>query len=296
MSAAEFWSGWWWPAMTAVLGFVFTWLVFRQWLQRRKPHQLAWSVGLLMYAVAALMEAVSEYMRRLEPDGLPLLHRARRLDGRLSRPRLVLPARQDEDRAAHLPRHAARLGGRLPVGRVQHRAACSRSSSPASPWAGRRSARRASFPRIMSLPFNITGTFFLLGGALISIYRFARKREFAYRMWANVLIALGTICIARGRQHGARRRQRRALPRRDGRLGDPARGLPDGRHARQGRQGVDGCRSGAARAGGAAEAGWRAAAAHRPRSSVAIASADRSTRGPTIHAASTIATAVSGYM
>jgi len=37
---------------------------------------------------------------------------------------------------------------------------------------------------------------FLLGGALISIYRFARKREFAYRMWANVLIALGTICIA----------------------------------------------------------------------------------------------------
>jgi hypothetical protein len=53
-----------------------------------------------------------------------------------------------------------------------------------------------SFPRIMSLPFNITGTFFLLGGALLSIYRFARKREFAYRMWANVLIALGTICIA----------------------------------------------------------------------------------------------------
>jgi undecaprenyl pyrophosphate phosphatase UppP len=53
-----------------------------------------------------------------------------------------------------------------------------------------------SFPRIMSLPFNISGTIFLLGGALISIYRFARKREFAYRMWANVLIALGTICIA----------------------------------------------------------------------------------------------------
>jgi len=46
--------------MTALLGFAFTWLVFKQWLGRRKPHQLAWSVGLLMYAVAAVMEAVSE--------------------------------------------------------------------------------------------------------------------------------------------------------------------------------------------------------------------------------------------
>ena len=48
--------------MTAALGFVFTWLVFAQWLTRHKPHQAAWSVGLLMYAVAAVMEAISEYM------------------------------------------------------------------------------------------------------------------------------------------------------------------------------------------------------------------------------------------
>jgi hypothetical protein len=54
----------------------------------------------------------------------------------------------------------------------------------------------STFPRMMSLPFNITGSFFLLGGALISIWRFARKKEFAYRMWANVLIAAGTITIA----------------------------------------------------------------------------------------------------
>jgi hypothetical protein len=49
---------------------------------------------------------------------------------------------------------------------------------------------------MMSLPFNITGTIFLLGGAVISIWRFARKREYAYRVWANVLIAAGTIVIA----------------------------------------------------------------------------------------------------
>jgi undecaprenyl pyrophosphate phosphatase UppP len=48
----------------------------------------------------------------------------------------------------------------------------------------------------MSLPFNIPGSLFLLGGAVVSAWRFSRKREYAYRMWANVLIAIGTIVIA----------------------------------------------------------------------------------------------------
>ena len=48
----------------------------------------------------------------------------------------------------------------------------------------------------MSLPINITGTILLFGGALWSIMRFARKREFAYRMWANVLIAAGAVVLA----------------------------------------------------------------------------------------------------
>jgi hypothetical protein len=48
----------------------------------------------------------------------------------------------------------------------------------------------------MSLPFNITGSILLIGGAVISVWRFAKKREFAYRMWANVLIAAGAVLIA----------------------------------------------------------------------------------------------------
>ena len=53
-----------------------------------------------------------------------------------------------------------------------------------------------SFPRVMSLPLNITGSIFLFGGALYSIWRFIRRREFAYRVWANVLIALGAGLLA----------------------------------------------------------------------------------------------------
>lgn len=53
-----------------------------------------------------------------------------------------------------------------------------------------------SFPRVCSLFLNIPGTLFLLGGAIYSIILFASKKQFSYRMWANVLIALGTIIIA----------------------------------------------------------------------------------------------------
>jgi hypothetical protein len=46
-------------AATAV-SVVFTALVFRQWLRRRKPHQLAWSVGLGLYALAAFTQFLAE--------------------------------------------------------------------------------------------------------------------------------------------------------------------------------------------------------------------------------------------
>ncbi|MEI6452760.1 MAG: hypothetical protein WCP98_22805, partial [Actinomycetes bacterium] len=67
IASSAFWSNWAWPAATAVVGFVFFGLVLRQYLARRKPHQLAWSVGLLFYAVAAAMEAWSEYSGRWDP-------------------------------------------------------------------------------------------------------------------------------------------------------------------------------------------------------------------------------------
>jgi len=62
----EFWSGWWWPALTAAWGFVYTALLFRQWLQRRKMHQLMWT-SVPVLRGAALMEAWSEYVGHWNP-------------------------------------------------------------------------------------------------------------------------------------------------------------------------------------------------------------------------------------
>jgi hypothetical protein len=53
-----------------------------------------------------------------------------------------------------------------------------------------------TFPRLMSLPFNIPGSLILLGGAVMSIVKFWPKKAYRYRVWANVLIIIGTLMIA----------------------------------------------------------------------------------------------------
>ena len=189
-----FWSGWWWPAATAVLGFVFAWLVFDQWLHRRRPHQLAWAVGMLMYSVAAVMEAVSEYSGHWSP----LVYRfyivlAASLVGFLGLGSYFLIAKKRTGPLIYL----GMLIGWLTVFLYGAFVVPLKLSKlvPGITVGGQALGAASSFPRIMSLPFNITGSFFLLGGALLSIWRFARKKEYAYRMWANVLIAVGTLLI-----------------------------------------------------------------------------------------------------
>jgi hypothetical protein len=189
-----FWSHWGWPLATAILGFVYTWLVFKQWLARRKPHQLAWTVGLLFYSVAAVMESVSEYTHHWDPTVYRVyIVLAASLVGFLGLGTLYLMAKNKLWARLYLAFNlvclavffygtfTTELRGNLAAGITVGGAALGES---------------LSFPRFMSLPFNISGSIFLIGGALWSIWKFSRKPEYRYRMWANVLIAAGTIIIA----------------------------------------------------------------------------------------------------
>ena len=195
MSPQEFWSGWWWPALTAILGLVFAYLVFAQWLSRRKPHQLSWAVGLLMYAVAAVMESYSE----LTGAWNPLVYRfyivlAASMVGYLGLGSYYLLAKKKT--GPHIYLGLLLVCEVIFLWGVFTTKLLADKLVPGITVGGQALGSAGSFPRIMSLPFNITGTIFLLGGALLSVWRFARKKEFAYRMWANVLIAVGTVCIA----------------------------------------------------------------------------------------------------
>lgn len=192
MASTEFWSHWGWPLATAVIGLYFSWLVLKQYFERRKPQQLAWFVGLFLYAAGAVMESYSEYTQIWYPTvyrfyyvvaaslvgflglGTVYLIFRRRIWGHLFLTYLLvllvlfLYSSLTADLITEKLVPGITVGGEAMPNSV----------------------------RIFSFFFTIPGTIFLLGGAVYSVVLFAVKKEYAYRMWANVLIAIGTIVIA----------------------------------------------------------------------------------------------------
>lgn len=195
VASAAFWSNWGWAAATAVLGFVFFGLVFRQYLQRRRMHQLAWAIGLFLYATAAAMEALSEAGGSWNATVYRIyIVLAASLVGFLGLGTLYLVARRRRWGDSYFvflvvcmvvffigtftaDLDTARLVPGITVG-------------------GQALGESLTFPRYMSLPINITGTILLFGGALWSVIRFIGRREYGYRVWANVLIAAGAALLA----------------------------------------------------------------------------------------------------
>jgi hypothetical protein len=195
IASAAFWSNWGWAAATAVLGFVFFALVLRQYLARRRMHQLAWAIGLLFYAIAAAMEAWSES----SGEWRPIVYRiyivlAASLVGFLGLGTLYLVARKRVWGDAYFVFLIACMIVFFIGTFTVHLDTA--KLVPGITVGGQALGSSLSFPRAMSLPINISGTLLLFGGAVWSVWRFARRREFGYRAWANVLIAAGAALLA----------------------------------------------------------------------------------------------------
>ena len=194
-TASAFWSNWGWAAATAVLGFIFFGLVFRQYILRHRMHQLAWSIGLFLYAAAAAMEAWSEKSGHWEPFVYRIyIVIAASLVGFLGLGTLYLVARKRRWGdyyfvflvACMVVFFIGTFTVQLDMAKLL----------PGITVGGQALGASLSFPRVMSLPINITGTILLFGGAAWSVWRFARRRELGYRAWANVLIAAGAALLA----------------------------------------------------------------------------------------------------
>lgn len=190
-----FWSSWWWPLATGLIGFVYVGLLLAQWAKRRKPHQLAWSTGFLFYAVAALMEAYSEYTGTWDPTVYRFyIVMAASMVGFLGLGTLYLITKKRLLPTLYLVFVLACLAvflyGVFTTELIEENLIAGITVGGSALGAG------SSFPRVMSLPFNITGTLLLLGGSAWSIIKFWPKKEYRYRVWANVLIILGTLIIA----------------------------------------------------------------------------------------------------
>ena len=191
-------SSWLIPLSTGALVTVFTVLLARQYLARRKAHQLWWTVGFAMYAAAAFLEAV---MMRAGAWS-PLTFRIYALTSAtlvavLAQGSLTLVTRRPIWRTLYLAYNAVCFAlfafGVFTTTLVPAELASPRLSSYAA-----LGGTAVTYPRVMSMLLTIPGAFVLLGCSAWSVWRFRLKREFAYRVWANVLIAVATLVIASG--------------------------------------------------------------------------------------------------
>ena len=191
----SFWSGWGWPAATAVIGFVYVGLLLAQWNRRRKPHQLAWAVGFTFYAVAAAMEFISEYTQHWDPTVYRIyIVLAASMVGFLGLGTMYLVSKRRVLPTLFLVYVLGCLAvffyGTFTTPLLMD------ALKPGIVVGGAALGSGGSFPRIMSLFFNIPGTLLLVGGSLYSIILFSKNPAYRYRVWANVLIIVGTLMIA----------------------------------------------------------------------------------------------------
>lgn len=190
-----FWSSWLWPLATGLIGCVYVALLLAQYARRRRPHQLAWAAGFAIYATAALMEAYSEFSGIWDP----FIYRiyivlAASMVGFLGLGTLYLVTRKRTLGNLYL---VFVLGCMAAFFVGVFTTALDTSKLVAGITVGGLPlGSGGSFPRVMSLPLNITGTLLLIGGSAWSVLKFWPKREYRYRSWANVLIIIGTLVIA----------------------------------------------------------------------------------------------------
>lgn len=195
MGSSELWSSWVWPLATGVIGFAYVGLLVVQYVERRKMHQLMWAIGFLFYAVAAVMEFWSEYSHNWDPTVYRVyIVLAASLVGFLGNGTLYLVAKKrlwgDLYLAFNLVCLAIFLYGTFTTTLLMDKLV------PGIVVGGQALGASGTFPRLMSLPFNIPGSLLLIGGSAMSIVKFWPKKAYRYRVWANVLIIIGTLMIA----------------------------------------------------------------------------------------------------
>jgi hypothetical protein len=190
-----FLNGWYIPAVVTIVVLVFDWLLLRQYLQRRKAHQLAWTIGFFMWAVATAMEVATvlngswdatlyRFYIVLTVSLVPVLGYGT----------IRLISQKSYWGWGYLAINAVLVGfftfavftANLDVNELLRGAVASYAAL----------GPKGHYPRIVSAFVSIPATIVMVYGAIRSVILFRRKAEYAYRMWANVLIATATFVIA----------------------------------------------------------------------------------------------------
>ncbi|MFH1651530.1 MAG: hypothetical protein ABID87_05470 [Chloroflexota bacterium] len=181
------------PLISSIVSLLFALVVFDQFLARRKPYQLIWALGLLMYCISTATEFWTETW------GLNLfIYRTWYLVGAifvaayLGMGTIYLLAPR---RVAHAVMAALLLASVYATLRV---ATASIDLTTISSLSGK---AMPGGVRMLTPFFNTFGTLALVGGAAYSAWVFWRKKILPHRVISNVLIAIGAILPAFGGIH-----------------------------------------------------------------------------------------------
>jgi hypothetical protein len=180
-------------AAATLVSLAFAGCTFERWIDRRKPHELAWSVALGLFAggAAALWWGAAT-------GWTPFAFRVFYALGAvvdvpvLALGTVLLLARPRPARAAAI---VVGLFGAFAIGVVL--AAPVRGHVPVDELP-RGSEVFGALPRVLAAAGSSVGALVLVGGALASALRLARRRGPGRLVVANVLIALGTVLLGAG--------------------------------------------------------------------------------------------------
>ncbi|MBF8267998.1 MAG: hypothetical protein HW388_1506 [Dehalococcoidia bacterium] len=189
--------------LTAVASLLFALTMLDQYLERRRPYQLVWTVGLLLYFTASAVEAwrgafgTTEVAFRLWYYTGAMLVAAYLGAGTVY---LLAPRRVGHIMMGVLV--AVTLIGGILAFRATLSSDVVVALTSEEPLTSKNPATGESFYPgyvvAMTVLLNIYGTLALAGGALYSAVVFALRRAMPYRVVSNVLIFLGALISAAG--------------------------------------------------------------------------------------------------
>ncbi len=180
------------PLITAIVGLIFAFTVLDQFFARRKPFQLVWAVGLLMYSVAAGAEFWMESHELIDSE---LAYRLWYLIGAI----FVAAWLGMGTVYLLLKRRTANWVMRvlMAVSAFAIYAVFAADVDLTGMTAITGDGMPDSIRRLTPI-LNGLGTLALVGGAAWSAWVFWRKRLLPHRVVSNVLIAVGAILPAVG--------------------------------------------------------------------------------------------------
>jgi len=187
---------------TALITGLFAGMVLERFLKRQKPHLFAWGVGLLLYSLGAMAQAVLAFGFDGPLFKLWYWAGAMLVALWLGQGTIFLLVRRGNWAwlsfwlVAALSVVAATLVFPASLNPAAYQAGIDLTEQYKSIFA--MSTAESTLRTITVIFMNTTGTLMLVGGALYSLILFARKRVLPNRMWGNALIAIGGLLPALG--------------------------------------------------------------------------------------------------